>query len=119
MGLSMLATLISSVTFIAYPGSAYAGDWSNLAPGFMVVTVLGLVGLVIIPFFRHAVGTSAYEYFGKRFGYGARVYASVAFAAGHFSKMGFVFYLLSLTVSSMTGWKTDNVIIAVAIIIIC
>src|SRR5215469_10681087 len=88
MGLSLLATLISSVTFIAYPGSAYAGDWSNLVPGFMVVVALALVGLVMIPFFRHVVGTSAYEYFGKRFGYGARVYASIAFAAGHFSKMG-------------------------------
>lgn len=116
MGLSLLATLISSVTFIAYPGSAYAGDWSNLVPGFMVVAALALVGLVIIPFFRRVVGTSAYEYFGRRFGYGARVYASVAFAAGHFSKMGFVFYLLALTVSSMTGWKTDHVIVAVAII---
>ena len=116
MGLSLLATLISSVTFIAYPGSAYAADWSNLVPGFMVVVTLVLTGLVIIPFFRHAVGVSAYEYFGKRFGYGARVYASIAFAAGHFSKMGFVFYLLALTVSSMTGWKTDNVIILVGII---
>lgn len=115
-GLSLLATLISSVTFIAYPGSAYAGDWTNLVPGFMVVAVLGLVGLVIIPFFRHAVGTTAYEYFGKRFGYGARVYASIAFAAGHFSKMGFVFYLLALTVTSMTGWSTDRVIIGVGII---
>src|SRR5215470_17371753 len=95
MGLSLLATLISSVTFIAYPGSAYGSDWSNLTPGFMVVLVLALVGLVIIPFFRHVVGVSVYEYFGKRFGYGARVYSSVAFAAGHFSKMGFVFYLLS------------------------
>jgi SSS family solute:Na+ symporter len=116
MGLSLLATLISSVTFIAYPGSAYASDWSNLVPGFMVVAVLALVGLVVIPFFRHVVGTSAYEYFGHRFGYPARVYSSIAFAAGHFSKMGFVFYLLALTVSSMTGWKTDNVIIGVAII---
>jgi len=116
MGLSLLATLISSVTFIAYPGSAYAGDWANLVPGFMVVVVLGLVGLVIIPFFRHVVGTSAYEYYGKRFGYGARVYSSIAFAAGHFSKMGFVFYLLALTVSSMTGWNTDHVIIGVAAI---
>jgi Na+/proline symporter len=34
-GLSLLATLISSVTFIAYPGSAYADDWSNLVPGLM------------------------------------------------------------------------------------
>jgi SSS family solute:Na+ symporter len=119
MGVSLLATLISSVTFIAYPGSAYADQWSNLVPGFMVVAVLALVGLVMIPFFRHVVGTSAYEYFGKRFGYGARVYASIAFAAGHFSKMGFVFYLLALTVSSMTGWKTDDVILGVAVITVC
>ncbi len=119
MGLSLLATLISSVTFIAYPGSAYAGDWSNLVPGLMVALVLALVGLVIIPFFRHVVGVSAYEYFGRRFGYGARVYSSIAFSATHFSKMGFVFYLLALTVSSMTGWNTDRVIIVVGIITVC
>jgi SSS family solute:Na+ symporter len=117
-GLSLLATLISSVTFIAYPGSAYAGDWTNLVPGFMVVFVLLLAGLIVIPFFRHVVGVSAYEYFGKRFGYPARVYSSIAFSLGHFSKMGFVFYLLALTVSSMTGWSTGHVIILVGFITI-
>ncbi len=115
-GMSLLATLISSVTFIAYPGSAYAGDWSNLVPGLMVVPVLAVAAVVVIPFFRHMVRTSAYEYFGRRFGYPARVYGSVAYALGHFSKMGFVFYLLALTVSSMTGWKTDSVIILVGIV---
>jgi SSS family solute:Na+ symporter len=115
-GLSLLATLISSVTFIAYPGSAYAGDWSNLVPGLMTVLVLLVVAGVMIPFYRHVVGMSAYEYFGKRFGYPARAYSSIAFALGHFSKMGFVFYLLALTVSGMTGWKTDNVIILVGAI---
>src|ERR1019366_7059602 len=84
MGLSLLATLISSVTFITYPGSAYAGDWTNLVPGLTVVPVMLLVGLVIIPFFRHAVRMSAYEYFGKRFGYGALVYSSIAFSLTHF-----------------------------------
>ena len=117
-GLSLLATLISSVTFIAYPGSAYAGDWTNLVPGFMVVFVLLVAGLIVIPFFRHVVGVSAYEYFGKRFGYPARVYASIAFSLGHFSKMGFVFYLLALTVSSMTGWGTGHVIILVGFLTI-
>src|ERR1051325_6870544 len=67
MGVSIYAALISSITFIAYPGSAYAGNWNELVPGFMVLGVLILVGLVIIPFFRHAVGMSAYEYFEKRF----------------------------------------------------
>lgn len=119
MGLSLLATLISSVTFIAYPGSAYAGDWSNLVPGLMTAPVLMLVAVVIIPFYRRAVGMSAYEYFGKRFGYPARVYSSIAFALGHFSKMGFVFYLLALTVTSMTGWNTERVIVGVGVITVC
>src|SRR5580698_7520927 len=50
-------------------------------------------------FFRHVVHMSAYEYFGRRFGSGVRIYSSFAFAMGHFSKMGFVFYLLALTLS--------------------
>src|ERR1700733_12676297 len=118
MGLSLLATLISSVTFIAYPGSAYAGDWSNLVPGLTVVPVLLVTVFVVIPFFRHVVGMSAYEYFGKRFGYPVRVYASIAYALGHFSKMGFVFYLLALTASSMTGWRTEPLIFVAGVVTI-
>jgi SSS family solute:Na+ symporter len=113
MGISLFATLISSVTFVAYPGSAYAGDWSLLVPGIMVVLVLALVGSVIIPFYRRVVGMSAYEYFGRRFGRLARGYAALAFALGHFSKMGFVFYLLALTIDRMTGWGVDALILLV------
>jgi SSS family solute:Na+ symporter len=119
MGLSLLSTLISSVTFIAYPGSAYAGNWSLLVPGFLVVGVLILVGKIIIPFYRHAVGMSAYEYFENRFGVPARIYASLAFAAAHFSKMAFVFYLMALTINSMTGWTIDYVICGAAAVVIC
>jgi solute:Na+ symporter, SSS family len=115
-GLSLFATIITSVTFIAYPGSAYAGDWSLLVPGIMFVAVLGVVGFVVVPFYRHVVHMSAYEYFGRRFGTGVRVYSSLAFAIGHFSKMGFVFYLLALTLSSMTGWPIDRVILFTAAI---
>lgn len=118
MGVSLFATLISSVTFVAYPGSAYAGDWSLLVPGVMVVLVLALVGSVIVPFYRHAVGMSAYEYFGRRFGRLARSYAAVAFSLGHFSKMGFVFYLLALTIDRMTGWGVDLLILIVGAVTI-
>jgi SSS family solute:Na+ symporter len=118
MGLSLLATIITSVTFVAYPGAAYASDWSLLVPGIMFVGVLGVVGTVVVPFFRHAVNMSAYEYFGTRFGTGVRMYSSLAFGVGHFSKMGFVFYLLSLTLSSMTGWPVDRLIFFTALITI-
>jgi SSS family solute:Na+ symporter len=113
MGISLFATIISSVTFIAYPGAGYAGNWADLIPGFMVVFVLMIVGLIVIPFYRHVVGMSAYEYFGKRFGYGARAYSSFAFAVGHFSKMGFVLYLTSLPIKSLTGWGTLQIILVV------
>src|SRR6185437_650363 len=76
MGLSLLATIITSVTFIAYPGSAYASNWSLLVPGILFIGVLGLIGSVIVPFFRRVVCMSAYEYFGRRFGSGVRLYSS-------------------------------------------
>jgi solute:Na+ symporter, SSS family len=116
LGVSIYAALISSITFIAYPGSAYAGNWNELVPGFMVVGVLIVVGLVIIPFFRHAVGMSAYEFFERRFGYKVRAYSALAFTAGHFSKMGFVFYTLALTITSMTGWNIYAVMMVTGVV---
>ena len=118
LGISIYAALISSITFIAYPGAAYASNWVQLVPGFMVVGVLIIVGLVIIPFFRHAVGMSVYEYFEKRFSYKVRAYSALAFTAGHFSKMGFVFYTLALTVTSMTGWNLYAVMLVTGVVTI-
>lgn len=118
MGMSMLATMVSSVTFVAYPGSSYAKDWSLLVPGFLLLALLPLVGRIIIPFYREEIGMSAYEYFERRFGRPARVYASIAFSLAHFSKMGFVLYLMALTISSMTGWNIVAVIIVVAVVMV-
>ena len=118
IGMSLLATIITSVTFIAYPGAAYAGDWSLLVPGIMFVLVIAAIGFVVVPFFRHVVAMSVYEYFGKRFGPEVRMYSSFAFAMGHFSKMGFVFYLLALSVGGITAWSLTHVIVILGLITI-
>ncbi len=102
-GLSLLATTITSVTFIAYPGAAYAGNWTLLGPGVLFLAVILVVGPIVVPFFRHSVVMSVYEYFGQRFGRLVRMYAALTFALGSFVKMGFVFYLLALTAASCTG----------------
>ena len=117
-GMSLLATIITSVTFIAYPGASYAGDWTLLVPGIMFVVVIACIGPVVVPFFRHVVSMSVYEYFGQRFGQGVRMYASFAFATGHFAKMGFVFYLLALSVSGITGWPIAAIIVGLGVITI-
>lgn len=111
VGLSFLTAMITSVTFIAFPGAAYAQDWSLLVPGLFLLVTLAITGAVVIPFYRRTVGMSAFEYFGKRFGRPTRVYASLAFTLAHFSKMALVFYLLALTINSMTGWNMDEVIL--------
>jgi solute:Na+ symporter, SSS family len=117
-GMSLLATIITSVTFIAYPGAAYAGNWNLLVPGIMFVVVVLLIGRIIIPFFRHAVSMSVYEYFGARFGRSVRLYASFTFALGHFSKMGFVFYLLALSVNGITGWPIAAIVSVLGVVTI-
>lgn len=114
MGISLLATIITSVTFIAYPGAAYAGNWSLIVPGIMMLAVPATIGLAVVPFFRQVVRMSAFEYFGQRFGSGVRLYCSAMFAAGHLCKMAFVLYLLALTVNSITGWNTEGVLTATA-----
>src|SRR5215469_6919556 len=115
MGLSVFATIISSITFIAYPGASFKGDWNQLVPGFMAVGVLLVMGTVLISFFRHAVGMSAYEYFERRFGYGARAYSALGFAAGHFSKMGFVLFTITAAICGMTGWNKYDVILVAGV----
>ncbi len=115
LGMSLLATLISSVTFLAYPGEGYASNWIRLVQGIMVpIALLGIIWF-IVPCYRRIIGLSAYEYFEKRFGYFARLYSSLAFALAHFSKMGTVFYLLALALSKMTGYNTYMVILVLGL----
>jgi SSS family solute:Na+ symporter len=119
MGISLLATIITSVTFIAYPGASYAGNWSLIIPGTMMLIVPLAAGPFIVPFFRHVVRMSAFEYFGRRFGRRVRLYSSAMFALGHLAKMAFVLYLLALTVNSITGWRVEYVLLsAVAITVV-
>jgi SSS family solute:Na+ symporter len=118
IGISIFATLISSVTFLAYPAAAYKSNWILLVQGLMVPIVL--VGLiwVIIPLFRKVIRLSTYEYFERRFGVFARMYSSIAFILTHFSKMGTVLYLVSLALATLTGLEVTTYILMLSVVII-
>lgn len=94
MALSLLAMLISSVTFIRNQARPMHRTGRTKAPGVTVIPVPCITAVVVIPLFCPVEGVGAYECLGKRFGYPALVYSSIGYAPGHFSKMGFVFYLL-------------------------
>lgn len=49
IGISVLATLISSVTFLAYPAASFKSDWTLLVQGLMVPLVLFAIIWFIVP----------------------------------------------------------------------
>ena len=118
IGMSILATLISSVTFLAYPGEGFSSNWIRLVQGLMVPLVLVFIVGIIVPLFRKVIRLSAYEYFEKRFGFVARLYTSLGFVLNHFAKMGTVFYLISMTLSGMTGINTAYIILLIGGIVV-
>jgi len=111
VGMSVLATAISSITFLAYPGSSYTGNWSRLVPGLMLpfATAIGVYFFVV--FYRRTMFVSAYEYFERRYGNWGRSYASALFSLGSLYRMGMVLYLMSLPIKVLTGWSGMTVII--------
>lgn len=117
IGMSMFATIISSVTFIAYPGAAYGGNWILLVQGLMVPIVLvGVIGY-IVPLYRRMIKLSCYEYFERRFGSLARYYSSVAFILEHFAKSGTILFLMGTAVAIFMGFN-DNSTISMIIIFV-
>lgn len=118
IGMSLLATLISSVTFLGYPSEGYTSNWILLVQGLMVPVVLLVSIWFIVPMYRKVIGLSTYEYFEKRFGSFARYYSSIAFVLRQFSGMGTVLYLLAVALSSMTGANTFLIIACTGAIII-
>ncbi len=118
IGMSILATLISSVTFLAYPGEGYVSNWIRLVQGLMVPLVLVFIVGVIVPLFRKVIRLSAYEYFERRFGYIARLYTSLSFLLNHFAKMGTVLFLISMALGSMTGLNTLYIVLVIGIVVV-
>ena len=118
IGLSLLATLISSVTFLAYPGTGYSSNWILLVQGLMVPVVLLLVIWFIVPLYRKVIRLSTYEYFEQRFGSFARYYSSVAFVLRQFSGMGTVLFLLAIALNNIIGGNMVLVVCVVGLIII-
>lgn len=117
-GLSLFATLLSSFLFIGFPGQTYERNWEVLMQQFMTPLVVLFVAMLIIPVFRKHIKVSVYEYLEERFGYGARVYGTLAFLGEHFFKMGVVLSAMSLAIYTITGWNQDAVIIGLGILTI-
>jgi SSS family transporter len=101
-GLSIFATMLSAITFMAVPGVAYAKDWNGYIGQWPILIIVPLVVMFYLPFYRRLNITTAYEYLEKRFNLATRVIGSVIFMLFHVGRVAIVLYLPALALSSVT-----------------
>ena len=113
VGFAMMATTVSSATFVAIPGSVFARDWWQMLYMIMAIAVLIVLVPFVVPFYRRVVKMSAYEYLEERFGYGARLYGAAGFTILRLADLGFTLFLTAVAVEVITGWDIRSVVLGV------
>ena len=117
VGMSIIATLMSSLTYLSEPGEAWQSGLTTLfAKAWAIVTEMVVVLLVIIPFLMRFRFLSAYEYLGYRYGPLTRRLGVVLFVCLVVAWMGFVVLAMSRTVSHVTGVPLVVVTLSVGVI---
>ena len=117
LGLSMMSTTISSVTFLAFPAAAFALDW-RMAINYLTWPV-GMVVAVLwfIPFVRRRHATTVFDYLDERFGPLTCLYGVALFELMEFLRLGIVLYIIGLAISALTGFSLPLVIVVVGAVI--
>ena len=111
VGLSILGAYVSSISFLAYPGKAYAGDWNAFVFTLSLPLTIPIAIRWFVPFYRHSGTVSAYQHLEHRFGLWARTYAVVCYLLTQMARMGTILYLLALALHPMTGWDVRLIIV--------
>lgn len=118
VGFSLMATLISSSSFLALPEFAYRHDWRFLGTCLAFPAALFFAWKWFMPFYRRSGFPSAYEYFERRFGLWIRLYVALGFILFAFLKMGIVLYGTSVAISTVSGFDVALVILFFGTIVI-
>ena len=115
VGLSIVGTLLSSVSFIAYAGKAYDSNWNAYVFAITVIIVTFVAVRIFLPFYRKLGIISAYEFLENRFGYWGRFYGGVSFIMYQIGRVGIILYLLCLPLHHLLGWDMVTLIVITGI----
>src|SRR5262245_27782746 len=117
VGVSIIATLMSSLTYLSEPGEVWqSGVTTLLGKVAAILTEMVFVLVFFIPFLMRFRFTSAYEYLSIRFGPRTRWWGVGLFVCLVVSWMGFAVLAMARAVSGVTGVPLDVVIATVGLI---
>src|SRR5690606_17905943 len=77
--MSIFATFVSSISYLALPGNAYLTNWNAFAFSLSLPIASLIAVKFFVPIYRKINSPSAYTYMEQRFGPWARIYVSLCY----------------------------------------
>jgi SSS family solute:Na+ symporter len=119
VGLSVMATQASAITFLSTPGQAYHDGMGFVQFYFGLPIAMVVICITFIPIYHKLKVFTAYEYLEQRFDLKTRSLASILFLVQRGLGTGITIYAPSIILSSILGWNLThlNIIIGTLVII--
>ncbi|WP_289039563.1 sodium:solute symporter [uncultured Zobellia sp.] len=119
IGLSVMATQASAITFLSTPGQAFHDGMGFVQFYFGLPLAMIIICLVFIPIYHRLKVYTAYEFLENRFDLKTRSLAAILFLVQRGLAAGITIFAPSIILSAVLGWdlRTLNIIIGVLVII--
>ncbi|WP_149275531.1 sodium:solute symporter [Pareuzebyella sediminis] len=119
IGLSVMATQASAITFLSTPGQAFHDGMGFVQFYFGLPLAMIIICMVFVPIYHRLKVYTAYEFLENRFDLKTRSLAAILFLIQRGLAAGITIFAPSIILSAVLGWdlRTLNIIIGVLVII--
>jgi Na+/proline symporter len=118
IGLSVMATQASAVTFLSTPGQGFQSGLGFVQFYFGMPIALIIIAAVFLPIYRKLNVITAYEYLGQRFDMKTRLLGAAVFLLQRAFGAGLTIYAPAIVLSKVLGWPLHITIICSGIVVI-
>lgn len=119
VGLSVMATQASAITFLSTPGQAYHDGMGFVQFYFGLPIAMVVICVTFIPIYHRLKVFTAYEYLEQRFDLKTRSLAAMLFLIQRGLGTGLTIYAPAIILSALLGWNLTlmNIVIGVLVIV--
>ena len=119
IGLSVMATQASAITFLSTPGQAYHDGLGFVQFYFGLPIAMVIICLVFLPIYYKLNVYTAYEFLESRFDLKTRTLTAILFLIQRGLAAGITIFAPAIILSAVLGWNllTLNIIIGILVII--
>ena len=118
MGLSIMATQASAITFISTTGQSYVDGMRFVQFYFGLPVAMVIISATAVPIFHRANVYTAYEYLEKRFDAKTRALVSMIFLIQRGLAAGLAIYAPAVVLSVILGWSDQVTTILMGTLVI-